>query len=109
MHPDKQTPASKPGFMMVATANGIDMEGRSAISPAIIQRVSSVDIKGNYTQPDLTKIMKHLAKKHHYQDTEITEMAQTFRKLKQEYRSYLNLRMFEDAVRNRPEVGYCRS
>ncbi len=42
--PDNHAPAIKPGFMLLVTANGVGMEGRSLIGPALRGRMTTLQM-----------------------------------------------------------------
>ncbi len=60
-HPDIANFKAVPGFVLIASANHIDMAGRSAISPAIMHRILHPQMRdlSEYQQQDLQKIILH--------------------------------------------------
>jgi midasin (ATPase involved in ribosome maturation) len=57
-HPENNEASKKPGFLVLATANGIDLEGRSKMSPALLSRFNHVKAPTlkQYSIEDIKKI-----------------------------------------------------
>lgn len=63
-HPDNKRKAAQPGFMAIFTANEIDMEGRSLISPAILHRSYNIEMTplSQYQDHDVEQIIDNILK-----------------------------------------------
>lgn len=60
-HPNNGAKAKIPGFAMISSVNGNELEGRSQLSPAILHRAHLVKAKElrEYSQEDLSTILQH--------------------------------------------------
>ena len=98
-HPDTGKSAEKSGFIVLATANGIDLEGRSQISPALLHRFHHPKVKGlkEYKLEDFKKIAVSMKSAEQSKDF-AKKCAYVFYDLVQENPD-LNLRMFKQVFK----------